>query len=110
MELAELEEQVIFAVLALHPNAYDVSVVEHIEERTGHEPSVGSVYACLERLEEKGFVKARHGGPATEPGGKQKYFEITEPGLRALRQSMQATSDVEPRFLWKRGKGPDGGP
>jgi len=68
-----------------------VSIQEHIKERTGREPSTGSIYASLDRLEEKGFVKSRQGEATPERGGKRKlYFSITAPGRRALTESLQA--------------------
>ena len=70
MELTTLEQHLLLAVLGLHPNAYGVSIREHIRERTGREPSTGSVYASLDRLEEKGFVRSRQGEATAERGGK----------------------------------------
>jgi PadR family transcriptional regulator, regulatory protein PadR len=68
-----------------------VSIQEHIKERTGRELSTGSIYASLDRLEEKGFVKSRQGEATPERGGKRKlYFSITAPGRRALTESLQA--------------------
>jgi DNA-binding PadR family transcriptional regulator len=94
-ELTTLEQHLLLAVLGLHPNAYGVSIQEHIKERTGREPSTGSIYASLDRLEEKGFVKSRHGEPTKERGGKRKlYFTITAPGQQALRQSLQAVHSL----------------
>ena len=90
-ELTTLEQHLLLAIIGLHPNAYGVSIQEHIKERTGREPSTGSVYASLDRLEEKGFVKSRQGEATPERGGKRKlYFTITAPGQYALRQSLQA--------------------
>jgi PadR family transcriptional regulator, regulatory protein PadR len=102
MQLGTLEQHVMLAIIALHPNGYGVSIVEHIEKRTGHEPSVGSVYAALERLEEKGFVKSRQGEATAERGGKRKlYFQVTAPGERALRQSVHAISSLTRAAGWK---------
>jgi len=94
-DLTTLEQHLLLAILGLHPNAYGVSIQEHIKERTGREPSTGSIYASLDRLEEKGFVKSRQGEATPERGGKRKlYFTITPPGQRALRESLQAISSL----------------
>jgi DNA-binding PadR family transcriptional regulator len=91
MELTFLEQQLLLAIIALHPNAYGVSIQDYIKERTGREPSTGSVYAGVDRLEEKGFVKSRRGESTAERGGKAKlHFTITAPGQHALKQSLQA--------------------
>jgi DNA-binding PadR family transcriptional regulator len=103
MELTSLEQQVLLAVLGLHPNAYGVSIQDHIKERTGREPSTGSVYAALDRLGEKGFVKSRQGEATKERGGKRKlYFTITAPGQYSLRQSLQAIDALSRGLAWKR--------
>jgi DNA-binding PadR family transcriptional regulator len=86
----------------LHPNAYGVSIHEHIKERTGRQPTTGNVYASLDRLEEKGFVKSRQGEATAERGGKRKlYFTITAPGQRALRESLQAIDALSQGLVWK---------
>ena len=91
MELTSLEQHLLLAIIGLHPNAYGVSIQDHIKERTGREPSTGSIYAAIDRLEEKGFVKSRQGEPTKERGGRRKlYFTITAPGQHTLRQSLQA--------------------
>jgi DNA-binding PadR family transcriptional regulator len=37
-------------------NAHGVPISEELEKRTGRDVAIGSVYAALERLEDKGFV------------------------------------------------------
>src|SRR5215468_3329548 len=102
MELTTLEQHLLLAIIGLHPNAYGVSIQEHIRERTGREPSTGSVYASLDRLEEKGFVKSRQGEATAERGGKRKLlFTITAPGQRALRESLQAIHSLCDGLRWK---------
>jgi PadR family transcriptional regulator PadR len=90
-ELTTLEQHLLLAIIGLHPYAYGVSIQDHIKERTGREPSTGSVYAAIDRLEEKGFVKSRQGEATPARGGKRKlFFTITGPGQHTLRQSLQA--------------------
>jgi DNA-binding PadR family transcriptional regulator len=102
MDLTTLEQHLLLAVLGLHPNAYGVSIQEHIKDRTGREPSTGSVYASLDRLEEKGFVKSRQGEATAERGGKRKlHFVITAKGQRALRESLQAIDALSQGLVWK---------
>jgi len=101
-DLTTLEQHLLLAVLGLHPNAYGVSIQEHIKERTGREPSTGSIYASLDRLEEKGFVKSRQGEATKERGGKRKlHFTITAPGQRALRHSLRAIDSLSQGLRWK---------
>jgi PadR family transcriptional regulator PadR len=101
MSLSMLELQVMSACMSLHPTAYGVSIQGHIEHRVGYEPSSGSIYATLERLEEKGYVKSRQGEPTRERGGRRKlYFTVTAPGQQALRQSLQAIKSLERGLRW----------
>jgi DNA-binding PadR family transcriptional regulator len=102
MELTTLEQHLLLAILGLHPNGYGVSMQDHIKNRTGREPSTGSVYASLDRLEDKGFVKSRQGGATAERGGKRKlYFTITAPGQRALKESLAAIDALSEGLVWK---------
>jgi DNA-binding PadR family transcriptional regulator len=101
-QLTTLEQHVLLAVMGLHPNAYGVAIQDHIRDRTGHEPSIGSIYAALDRLGEKGFVSSRQGEPTAARGGKRKiYFTITGPGQHTLRQSLQAISSLSRGLRWK---------
>jgi PadR family transcriptional regulator PadR len=101
MDLSMLELHVLSACLYLDPNAYGVSIQEHIERRAGYEPSSGSIYATLERLEKKGYLKSRQGEPTPERGGRRKlYFAVTAPGQHALRQSLQSIQSLQNGLRW----------
>jgi DNA-binding PadR family transcriptional regulator len=101
MDLSMLELQVLSACKYLHPTAYGVSIQEHVERRAGYEPSSGSVYAALERLERKGYVKSRRGEPTPERGGRRKlYFAVTAPGEEALRDSLEAIRSLSRGLRW----------
>jgi DNA-binding PadR family transcriptional regulator len=102
MDIGVLEQQVMLAIMGLHPNAYGISIADHINSRAGYEPSVGSIYATLERLQEKGYVRSRQGEPTAARGGRRKlYFTITATGQEALRQSLQAISSLRRGVRWK---------
>ena len=90
-ELSALEQQLMLAALRLHPNGYGVSIRDELEARTGRKVSFGSVYATLERLEDKGLITRREGEATAERGGKKKsYFTLTASGQHTLRASLQA--------------------
>ena len=89
--LGALEQQIMLAILRLHPDGYGVSIRDELERRTGRCPSFGSIYAALERLEAKGYVASRQGEPTAERGGRRKvYFTLTAPGQVALRNALDA--------------------
>jgi DNA-binding PadR family transcriptional regulator len=87
MKISLLEQYILQAVISLHPNGYGVSIQDRLEQ-AGHKASIGSIYAALDRLDEKGFVKFREGEPTKERGGRRKlYVTITAPGQRALHEA-----------------------
>jgi DNA-binding PadR family transcriptional regulator len=101
MDIGVLEQQVMLAIMALDPNAYGVSIADHIKERAGYEPSPGSVYAALERLQDKGYVKSRVGESTAERGGRRKfYFNVTASGQQTLRRSLDAITSLRRGIQW----------
>jgi PadR family transcriptional regulator PadR len=86
--LGSLELMVMLALIRLGENAYGVPISREIEESSGREVALGSVYATLERLEEKSLVSSELGEPTAERGGRaKKYFRVTPKGLREVRQT-----------------------
>jgi len=86
--LGEFEQLCLLAVARLGTNAYGVSILDEIEGRTGREPNIGSIYATLDRMEEKGFVSSRLGEATGVRGGRSKrYFKIEGPGVKALNRA-----------------------
>ena len=67
-------------------NAYGVPISVALEESSGREVLLGSVYAALARLEAKGLVASSLGEPTAERGGRAKrFFRVTAKGLREAR-------------------------
>jgi PadR family transcriptional regulator PadR len=86
--LGEFEVYVMLALAHQGADAYGVTIRREIEARTGRTIAIGSVYATLARLEEKGFVQFRMSDPQPVQGGRaRKYFSLTGSGARALRHS-----------------------
>jgi PadR family transcriptional regulator PadR len=84
--VGNFELMVMLALIRLGCPAYGVPISKTIEQSMGREVLVGSVYAALERLEGKGFVKSEVGEPTPERGGRAKrYFCVTPKGLRQVR-------------------------
>jgi PadR family transcriptional regulator PadR len=89
--LGEFEHIVILALLRLGDRAYGVTVRQEIEARTGREASIGAIYATLDRLENKGYVKSQLGEPTPERGGRSKrFFRITAKGTLAVNRAHRA--------------------
>jgi len=86
--LGGFELLVLLALVRLGDEAYGVPISEAIEESSGRDVAIGSVYITLDRLEGKGLVSSRLGEPTAERGGRAKtYFRITARGLREVRRA-----------------------
>jgi len=96
--LGEFEEFTLLAVRALGESTYGVPVQRFVEQATGRRASIGAVYAALDRLEAKGFVRSLMGEPTATRGGKRKrMFTVTPAGitiaaeLRRVREQIWRT-------------------
>jgi DNA-binding PadR family transcriptional regulator len=90
-DLSTLEQRIMLVILRQHPSAYGISIHQRLEADTGKRYSFGSIYATLERLEEKGLITSRMGEPTAERGGKSKlYFTVSNNGSVALQRSLNA--------------------
>jgi PadR family transcriptional regulator PadR len=86
--LGEFEQMVLLAIVRLDDNAYGVTIRQLIEERTDRAVTIGAVYATLERLEAKRYLKRTVAGPEPIRGGRSKrLYHVTRAGARALTHS-----------------------
>jgi DNA-binding PadR family transcriptional regulator len=93
--LGEFEHIIVLALLRLEDRAYGVTVRQEIEFRIKREVSIGEVYATLDRLETKGYVKSHHGDPTPERGGRSKrFFRVTAKGVAAVNRSHRALQSM----------------
>src|SRR5580658_175255 len=93
--LGEFEHIIVLALLRLADQAYGVTVRQEIELRTKREVSIGAVYATLDRMETKGYVKSRLGDPTPERGGRSKrFFRVTAKGVAAVNRTQKALQSM----------------
>jgi len=89
--LGSFEHIVLLGLLRLLDQAYGVTVRKEIEARTGREVSIGAIYATLDRLEAKGYVKSQLSDPTPERGGRSKrFFRVTANGIAEVNRSHRA--------------------
>ncbi len=89
--LGHFEEIVLLAVLRLGENAYGAKIRQTVAEATERDVSIGAVYATLDRLERKGYLKSWQGEATPERGGRAKrYFRVEGAGVRALNDTIAA--------------------
>ena len=84
--IGEFEEFTLLAVRALGDRTYAVPIQQYVEKMTARTISIGSIYAALGRLEEKGFVTSTMSEAIAQRGGKSKrVYTVTPSGLRTAR-------------------------
>jgi PadR family transcriptional regulator, regulatory protein PadR len=94
--LGEFEQIVMLAVARLEADAYGTRIRREIEDCTGRAVTIGAAYATLDRLVEKGYLRAREGDPVPERGGRaRRFFRLTPSGIAAL----EAARDLQMR-MW----------
>jgi DNA-binding PadR family transcriptional regulator len=89
--LTDFELMILLATLRVGDEAYGVPIAREIEKTGGRSVALAAVYAALERLERNGLVTSTLGEATPERGGRaKKIFEVTNDGLRAVKQTQQA--------------------
>jgi DNA-binding PadR family transcriptional regulator len=95
--LGNFELMSLLALMRLGDEAYGVTIAQELEQQTGREVVIASVYATLERLQERGLVTSSLGDSTPERGGRAKrYFRITRAGLKEVREARRSLLN-----LWK---------
>ena len=83
--ISRAEEMILLAILSLEDNAYGISILELLQEKTGNVWSFAQIYDPLDKLTRKGYVKKRKGGSTPERGGRPKsFYKLTKDGQAAL--------------------------
>ena len=96
--LGQFEFIVLLALLRLGDEAYGMPIAQAIEETTGRDVVLSSVYFALERLQKKGMISSTLGEPTAERGGRAKrYYRVTARGLREVRDTRRTLTK-----LWRR--------
>jgi DNA-binding PadR family transcriptional regulator len=86
--LGSLELLVLLAVMRAGRNASGIPIAREVEQGSGRDVALGSVYTALARLEQKGLVVSELGEPTAARGGRAKaYFRLTSKGLREVREA-----------------------
>src|SRR6185503_13670447 len=89
-QISNFELMVLLALIRLGDEAYGVPISQEIEDHSGHDVALGSVYAALERLQDRGFVTSSVGDPTPERGGRaKKFFEITGKGMKVVQETQR---------------------
>jgi DNA-binding PadR family transcriptional regulator len=97
VQLGELEELVLLAVLRLGGEAYGARIREELQAEAGRSASIGTIYVTLMRSEEKGLIRSWMGEPSSVRGGKAKrFFALLPAGMASLERARQIRE-----HMWK---------
>jgi len=90
--LGSFDLLVLLALLRLEEEqAYGVTISTEIHQTTGRAVALATVYATLERLEDRGLVSSRLGESTAQRGGRAKrHFRVTTNGVRQVREAKGA--------------------
>jgi DNA-binding PadR family transcriptional regulator len=93
--LTDFELMILLSILRLGDEAYGVPIAREIETTGGRSVILATVYAALDRLEANELVSSSVGAPTPERGGRaKKFFRVTPAGLRAVRQTQEALTNL----------------
>jgi DNA-binding PadR family transcriptional regulator len=93
--LTKLEDQILMTVWKFNKEAYGVNIYQHLHAVTESNIALGVIYANLDRLERKGYLKSYLGEPTAVRGGmRKKYFMITKIGKTELAKSKQILDKI----------------
>ena len=98
-ELTRKEEQILLAVNILRNDAYLISIRQKINEFTGSDYSIGTVYAPLNRLHISGYLETslRRTRESNKP---VRYYTLTDKGYQSLMNIKKLTEKMWDKFVF----------
>jgi DNA-binding PadR family transcriptional regulator len=85
--LPRSEEMILLAVWKLQDDASGMTIRRYLSDVTGSDLAIASIYAPLDRLMDKGYLRPVDGPPTKERGGRRRrFYRLTPAGLDALGQ------------------------
>ncbi len=95
--LSRADEILLLAILRLRDNAYGVSILKEVQQRTRKTLKLGGLWVSLDILAKKGLISKHMGDPTPARGGRSKiYYTLTPTGLKALKRVNEFN-----RSLWQ---------
>src|SRR5262245_28929841 len=85
--LGDLEEIVLLAVARCEPEAYGMRIRQEIEDQSGRNVAIGAVYAVVERLEDKRFIRRVSPTAGNRDPRARRFFAITPAGTTAIEET-----------------------
>ncbi|MEO9964218.1 MAG: helix-turn-helix transcriptional regulator [Reichenbachiella sp.] len=93
--LGEFEELVLLSTAVLDGNAYTVTIVNEIKEKSARQLTLSAIHTVLVRLEKKGYLLSYMGGATAERGGRRRrLYKITAQGYQQLNDVRELRSKM----------------
>ncbi len=95
--LTRAEETLLLSILRLKENAFALTILKEIKQRTGKRLTIGSLWVSLDSLYKKGYINKKLAEETPAKGGRKKvFYSLTPSGARALRNTREFQ-----KSLWK---------
>jgi DNA-binding PadR family transcriptional regulator len=95
--LTRAEEILLLSILRLKENAFALTILKEIKQRTGKKLTIGSLWVSLDSLYRKGFIDKKLAEETPAKGGRKKvFYSLTSSGARTLRNTKEFQ-----KSLWK---------
>jgi len=95
--LTRAEEMLLLCILRLKDNAFSLTILKEINQRTGKKLTIGSLWVSLDSLHKKGHIDKRVAEETPAKGGRKKiFYSLTPSGAKALRDTREFQ-----KTLWK---------
>ena len=95
--LTRADEMLLLSILRLKDNAFSLTILKEINQRTGKKLTIGSLWVSLDSLYKKGYVNKKLAEETPAKGGRKKvFYSITPSGAKGLRNTREFQ-----KSLWK---------
>ena len=95
--LTRAEEILILSILRLKDNAFALTILKEIQQRTGKRLTIGSLWVSLDSLYKQGYINKKLAEETPAKGGRKKvFYSLTPAGVKALRNTREFQ-----KSLWK---------
>lgn len=99
--LGNFEQAVLLSILRLGDEAYGRAIFAEVQTRLDREVAAGAVHATLNRLEIKGLLTSSlEPGTEVRAGRPRRYYKLSSPGRRALKDARAAVNSLWRGFRW----------
>jgi PadR family transcriptional regulator PadR len=98
-ELGPFEQKVLAAILTLTPEPGSSAIHDRLCGITGTRVNLDTLYAVLDRLEEKGLLQSRQSDADNSLRGQPKrLYRMEAAGFRALQESLESAKRLSELF------------